>query len=157
MIRRAEFADIPEMLSLSREFYAEMDFDSLGYRFDADQVADSYRRGVENPDAFILTVAEREGELCGIFFAAILDASLYFKGHRFAQEVVWHAQPSLPDVRKSRVMIELLTAAESEMVRMGGMPFYLSTDTRSRFDGVGQYLEKRGYKEMCRYWYKGAK
>jgi hypothetical protein len=145
--------DIPEVLRLSREFYDEMDFDRFGYHFDPVTIEETYRHAVEHPDKFVCLVSERSGMVNGVFLAAVLNRTLYFAGHKFAQEIVWHAKPSLPTTAKGRIMMSLLAVAER---RLSGVPFYLSTDIRNRFSGLGDWLERRGYKEMCRYWHKGA-
>ena len=50
----------------------------------------------------------------------------------------------------------VLRAIERELSQLGGMPFYIDSDTRKCYDGVGRYLEKHGYIEMSRYWFKGV-
>lgn len=156
MIRRAEPRDLTMAMLLSKRCYDEMGFDSFGYHFDHDHILSNYRLAISTPEKFIFLVSETHGDIDGIIFCAMVDTTLYFKGQRFAQEVVWHSDPNISSFSRGKVMISLLKAAESEMTRRGGMPFYLSSDVRQKFENVGSYLEKQGYREMCRYFYKGV-
>ena len=46
-IRFLDVKDIRNVISLSKRCYDEMDFDSLGYRFDPVQVEKTYRLSIE--------------------------------------------------------------------------------------------------------------
>lgn len=155
MIRPAKKAEYAALAALAYSFYEQMDFDRFGYHFERGMVEESFYQNCEESD-FIVLVHEDAGKVDGIVALAIRDRNLYFKGRRFAQEIVWHADPTLTPLRRARIMLELLDAADAERLRRGVEAFYLGYDIRPEFANVAKALEKRGFLPMCGYCYKGV-
>ena len=148
MIRLATLADVPNIVAISKPCYDQMEFDSLGWKYDADRIAESYARGVTT-DNHILIVAEDNGTIIGLLFINICTESYYFKYNPFAQEIMWHVLPSLSTYRRSKYMLKMLSFAEKILAERGIKNFYLGTDLREGFNGVGKHLLKNNYQLVC--------
>ena len=154
MIRRAVLTDLPEVVELSKMFFAEMRFSERGGKLDIDVIVEGYSRAIAEPDKLIFLVSENGGKVDGVMCVAIFNASFYFKDHRTAYEEVWHSDPRLSDFRRSKIMMQLLKAMEMELSKMGGMPFKLGTSTNPKYSAISEYVAKMGYEKAEEWFFK---
>ena len=156
MIRFATLADLEPIVALSREFYNEIDLDAVGYRFDDPQIRESYLKGIDCKDHFVLLYLE-QGELLGLFFFSIREETYYFQNRTYGSEIVWHADPKLGALKRLKVMIKLFEAGEMFMQSRGVKVIYCGLDARPAFHhpGIHKYLQNRGYAAMATTYHRG--
>jgi fructose-1,6-bisphosphatase/inositol monophosphatase family enzyme len=150
VVRLAKHGDEDALIALSVECYNEMDFDSFGYKIDPVVGRRNYVRGIDNP-AIVIAVYD-DGAVLGLMVSMIRDASQYFDDHRHAQEIVFHAKPTLNARQKFHVMNSLCKFTEDELRKRGVKSFYIGTDLRCK--GVAHLLEREGYRPMTLHFYK---
>ena len=155
MIRFAALADLEPIVALSREFYNEIDLDAVGYRFDEPRIRESYLKGIDCKDHFVLLYLE-QGELLGLFFFSIRNEHYYFRNRCFGSEIVWHSKPDLPPLKRLRIMMKLFESGEMFMQSRGATGIYCGLDARKDFHhpGINKYLLRKGYSSIVNTYYK---
>ena len=155
MIRFALQSDLDEIVAVSKQFYDEIELDSVGYRFHDERIRESYQKGIDQDEHYVLLYME-DCQIIGVFFFSVRDEHYYFKNKRFAAEIVWHSLPTLPDNKRLRVMMQLFFAGEMFIKSIGGTCLYVGLDARKEFShpGINKYLSKRGYSSIVTTYYK---
>lgn len=89
---------------------------------------------------WMLDVVEEDGEFLGLGGVALQP---HFCNNSIIQgiEYVWHSLPSLPDYKRAKIMLALLSRMES-FTEKHHVPLVLSVSYTSK---LGKYLEKKGY------------
>lgn len=150
MVRLARHGDEDQLIALSQRCYEAMDFDTWGYKFDYLAGKRNFGIGINNPN--IVIVVSDDNGINGASVALITERSQYFDNHRTAQEIVFHADPSLTPRQQFAILKRLEEATTDELRARGVKSFYLGTDLRC--PGVRSLLEKQGYKPMTVHLYK---
>ena len=87
MIRNAELSDLPELLTLLEEAYADTPFSNMGYN--ADYVSERYTLIVSMSDKFFRKVVVEDGKIVGVLLG-IIDAN--FWGIPMGQTIVSYSR-----------------------------------------------------------------
>jgi len=155
MIRFALQSDLDEIVAVSKQFYDEIEMDSIGYRFHEDRIRASYQQGIDRDEHYVLLYVEN-CQILGIFFFSVRDEHYYFTDKRFAAEIVWHSLPSLPPKKRLKVMMQLFDAGEMYVKSIGATCLYVGLDSRKDFShtGINKYLENRGYTGIVKTYFK---
>jgi len=142
MIRPATIDDLPRLLTFLKACFDEMDFTRAGHRWDPVSVWRTFQRGIEESTA-LAVVEDARGDLQGAALGFI-HPDLMDYSNLFAVEIVWHADPALPDVWRARIMLRLLDAfeawADSQKARLK-----LFLPTAGPGASIGSFLERHGY------------
>lgn len=142
-IRRISHSDIPEILTVAKRCYDEMDFDQWGYRYDPPQIEQSWLMGVEGTRLR----GYCEDNIRGLFLLSITDTTAYFKnGPKIAQEIVFHADPTLGMVTKIKIMKNILQYVMEDLAIIGVKSLYVSSD--DRFGAISRLIQQQGGKPM---------
>jgi len=116
-------------------------FEQAGYPWHTESVAAMV--SVAMSGRAVAFVATTDGQIVGVILCV---ATPYPTDHRRfrAAEIAWHADPSLPVLKRGRIMIKLLEAAET-WAECAGMPLFISASNHADKWRVGAWLAKRGY------------
>lgn len=137
VIRRAEVADIPELVGMGRRFLAMSPHSGMG-EFDAEAVARVLRFMIESPTSLVLT--NGDGAIGGV------QAPLYFDPSRtMMEESFWWAEKGGRD---------LLKAFQKESALMGSHYLMLSTLENDRSHLIDRLVSAMGYRPLERRYVK---
>ncbi len=154
MIRDDELKDLNTLVKISKLFYDEMNFDDIGYVFDENVIRGSYLKGIMFPKNYVILVHLTDNIIDGVIFCVIQDTTMYFKGKLFAQEIVWHSDPSLNPMKRIKIQKELLEEADKVRLERGCKSFYINSDPR--YPALEKLLVKKGFKTVSKYHHKGV-
>ena len=149
VVRPLTSQDKQDFLTLSKSCYDEMDFDSMGYEYDKDHISNMYDMKLGRD----MVIGYFDSGLKGIMVASITDVTAFFKGKLIAQEIVWHAAPSLNAIAKIKIMKKLVVAALEILKERGVKSFYINTD--ARYKTLNKMLIKLGFTPVSTALYKG--
>jgi hypothetical protein len=127
--------DIPSVVSILSEFAQEM-----GYPFSESTVERFIRVGIHNE--WLQSVYEEDGKALGVC-CVMIAPHLADASSLQAIEYVWHSLPSLPELKRARIMIALLDEMESFAK---SKKICLIVSTSEQYKSLGRYCESRGYK-----------
>lgn len=142
LIRRATEPELPQLVGFLRVCFAD-GFEQAGHPWHTESVAAMV--SVAMSGRGVAFVAIMDGQIAG---AMLCVATPYPTDHRQfrAAEIAWHADPALPVLRRGRIMIKLLEAAET-WAECVGMPLFISASNHADKWRVGAWLAKRGYEQ----------
>lgn len=149
MVRFAVQSDLDAIVEVSRIFYDEIRLDDVGYCFDEEQIRESYQRGIDKNEHYVLLYIEN-CQILGLFFFSIRSEHYYFRNRKFGSEIVWHSLPTLPKTKRLKVMLKVLDAGLMFSDTQGTENFYCGLDARKEFyhPGITRALEERGFNHI---------
>lgn len=137
-VRRAQEADIDDMIDLGVGMHAESAFRNLNY--DKEKCRSLVKMYLDSPEDRFFSVAESDGVLVGMFAGYITD---YYFGHGLlANDILWYVRP---ENRGSRVGLALLKAFEDWALERGVSEVCLGVSTAVDLERTAQILSNRGY------------
>lgn len=149
MIRAATEEDIPDLLRMGREFYAQSGAWPDLAAFDAASVTATLRHLIVSPDG-ILLAAEQGGSVVGMAGALLYPLWLNTV-HRTGQELFWFVAPQ----HRRGLGGRLLTALERAAKAAGAQSFTMICEADLRADALGRVYRRAGYRPTERAYMKG--
>lgn len=139
MIRIAELSDVPEVLRMSKKFYASTSYHTYSGIPMCDETVEQLAKDLIT--AGTLSVAELDGKVVGML-AMVGIPFMFNKAHTHLGEVVWWVDE---EARGTKLGIELLKEATNIGVDMGATHVQMATLASSP-EGLDAVFAKDGYK-----------
>jgi GNAT superfamily N-acetyltransferase len=139
-IRRATAADFPALVEMGRDMHAE----SPRYRgmsYDAAKVAELAKRLADMKDIAILLVAERAGEVIGMFVALI--AERWFSQDRYITDLTVYVKP---EYRGGSAFYRLVKAFEDWAEKQGVQDIAIGVSTEIHAERTVRAYQQLGYR-----------
>jgi len=140
LIRKAELKDVPQVVSLVKDFFKES-LSDYGLLLEDKTIIETLEHYAKNLIAF---VAEENGKIVGVV-GGLIAHSIFDKSQLIGQETIWYVDK---DYRNGTIGLKLIKTFEDECKNRGASLIAMVNMGNLNNEILGKLYRHRGYKLM---------